>query len=147
MIHRNLLWEPNHSLGGVSLGRDIAIYIEEYGLSKDESNIDDGTNWDTYNSTYLDLEIHSDAGKIVSITTETELIYQGENLIGLTVEQVTSLLGRTADEIGESVEYEDGEIQTPYDFFDLGLQLWAESCNVVSASCLNYTEIIEDSHD
>ena len=52
--------------------------------------------------------------------------------------ELVNILDCSADEVGESVIYDDGDIRTPYEYFDLGLQLWTSKQRVTSVSCLTY---------
>ena len=129
-------WIPNICLGPIKIGSDIEPYLATLNLVADNS--EDNTGWDTYIfpdfETYIDVEDE----KVVSVTTYSEFLYKGQNLIGLNLFKLGELLGVAADEIGQPVEYEDGDIKTPYEYYELGLQVWVSDKHVTSISCTTY---------
>lgn len=129
-------WIPNRSLGPVSIGSRIESYIEIFALVKEESA--DATRWDTYIFPSFNTYIDTEDGEVVSITAYKEFFYKGQNLIGASIVKLGNLLGVKPDEIGQPVEYDDGDIKTPYEYFDLGLQIWVSNSCVTSASCMSY---------
>lgn len=55
--------------------------------------------------------------------------------------ELNAHLEKKPDEVGDSVEYENGSIQTPYEFEDLALEVWFENGILVSAFA---GEIVDD---
>lgn len=135
----NWQWVSNKSLGPILIGSDITKYVESLGAIYDETS-DDSTDWDTYVLPDYDAYIDVSGGKVVSITAYKEFIYNGKNVLGLTTMQLDQMLGCTADDIGEPVEYDDGDVKTPYDYFDLGLQVWASDGVITSVTCMSYDD-------
>jgi len=129
-------WTPNISLGPILIGSNINSYLKKFQLVKDQSV--DATGWETYMLPSFDTYIETEEGKVVSITAHKEFIYKEYNLIGLNLIKLGELLGVSADEVGMPVEYEDGEIRTPYEYSDLGLQVWITNKHVSSISCCTY---------
>lgn len=130
-------WHPKIGLGPFKLGTNIDAYLRNYNLFPNNTEEDDGTNWDSYKISGVDTFIDVENGVIESIRSFEFFYYMGKNLIGLTLEELNQKLPNSAKEKGDSVEYEDGDIQTPYDYDDLGLQIWLSKNRVVSAICIN----------
>lgn len=133
----NWQWIPNKSLGPVVIDSKISEYFKSLNVVRDETSTD-STDWDTYIVPGDDVCIDVAGEEVVSITAYLEFKYDGKNIIGMTTMQVEQMLGCTADEIGDAVEYDDGDVKIPFDYFDLGLQVWASDGVVTSATCLSY---------
>jgi hypothetical protein len=128
-------WIPNVSLGPIEFGGNIEKYLENIG-AKYRSVPDDGTGWDEYEIPGIGIFIDVSENLVVSITSYKYFFYGIQNLIGIRVNQLESLLGQEADEIGMSVEYDNGVVQTPYEYRQFGLQIWSdEDDKIVSAVC------------
>lgn len=79
-------------------------------------------------------------GILVSVTACQGVIYKGVDLVGLRIGELEGLLGCPADDTGPALKYDNGEVRTPYDFFEFGLQVWTDDGVVVSVSCLDHRE-------
>jgi len=130
-------WLPNSNLGPIKLGNQISDYYEKFHLMKNEDI--DNTGWVRYKFPSFDTYIDVENEIIVSISTYEELIYKDKNIIGIQKNDLVNVLGSEPDEVGDPVLFDDGDLQTSYDYFDLGLQLWISNGVVVSASCVNYS--------
>ncbi|WNF48445.1 hypothetical protein RHP75_08540 [Pseudomonas sp. SG20056] len=135
----NILWDwtPNKSLGPVKIGSSIDAYILSLGFIYDEDS-DPADGWVSYIDKAGDVYIDVSDGLVVSITSYGEFYYKSLNLIGATILELGALVGRVADEVGSAVEFDDGDIKNSYDYFDLGLQVWASQGVITSATCLSY---------
>ena len=129
------VWVKNKQLGPIVIGDEIQKHIETLAAMLEEA---DGSEWDTYTvpdeDVYIDVENH----KVVSISAYTEFFYCGYNVIGMTIHALTQLLDCKADDIGEPIEYEDGDIKISYDFVKVGLQVWCSEDVITSVTCLVY---------
>lgn len=134
----NTVWEwvPNSSFGPIKLGDGINSYVQKLHLLNDVAE-DDFTNWIGYKLPNVDIYIYVENGIIVSITSYEEFVYKGKNVIGMKGNQLGEILGCEPSELGRSVLFDDGDIQTPFEYFNLGLQLWVSNGIVVSASILH----------
>ena len=134
----NVVWEwvPNSSFGSIKLGDKISPYIQNLHLSIDDTE-DDVTNWIGYKLPNADLYIYVENEIIVSITSYDEFFYKDKNIIGMEVNQLDEILGCEPSELGRSVLFDDGDIQTPFEYLHLGLQLWVSNEIVMSASIVN----------
>lgn len=135
----SIIWEwiPNFSLGPIKLGEQISQYVESFCLIKeDDEEHDDITNWVSYDFPSMDAYIDAKNGIIIAITSYEQFVYKGKNIVGIKVTQLRELLDGDPDEIGVSVLYDDGDIQTPFRYSSLGLLLWVRDEEVVYASCI-----------
>ena len=132
-------WLPNIGLGPISLGSLISSYIEIYKLEIDEEDVDD-TGWLQYKFPTKEIYIQVDISTnlVESILSYDDFYYKGKNIIGIGLDELEILLRCKPDEIGESVVYDDADVQTPYDYISIGLQVWTSNSKIVSASCVNY---------
>lgn len=129
-------WVPNSSLGPIKLGDKITEYIKMLNLLVDTEE-GDATNWVGYNVHDLDIYIYVENYIIVSITSYDNFFYREKNIIGMAANKLGAILGCEPSELGRSVLFDDGDIQIPFEYFDLGLQLWVSNETVKSASILN----------
>lgn len=134
----NTVWEwvPNSSYGPIKLGDKIGLYITTLRLSNDDAEGDD-TNWIGYKLPDVDTYIYVENEMVVSITSYEEFCYKGKNIIGMKANQLSETLGCEPSELGKPVLFDDGDMQTPFEYFHLGLQLWVSNEIVVSASIMN----------
>lgn len=135
LVKEDLVWSPNVGLGPVTFGSPVGELTQSLGAYADVK-ISDETGWDSYCLPEVDLSVDAEDGKIVAIRSYSTFFYKGENLIGMSIIQAGRLLGRTADEIGAEVEYDDGDVQVSFDFINEGLQVWTSHGRVVSATCM-----------
>lgn len=131
-------WIPNEGLGPVKFECDINVYIKKLGALLDLSDEPDSTNWVQYHLPDREVFIDVESNKVVSILCYDEFLYKGNNLIGMRVADVDKLIECSPDEIGEPVIYDDGDVQTPYEYMSLGLQIWFSNNQAVSISCSKY---------
>ena len=96
-------------------------------------------DWVRYSIHQHDVCVDVEDKVVVSVTSYCEFIYKGLNVIGMNIIELGKVLGCTADEVGETIVY-NGESKTPYEYFELGLQIWISDSKVVSATCLSYDE-------
>lgn len=133
------LWTPNISLGPILIGSDLKKHIITLDAVYDEST-NDSTDWDSYVMHDYDVYMDVSNGKVVSITSYSKFLYEGTNIVGATMTQLAYILGCAADEVGDPVEYDDGDVKISYDYFDLGLQVWTSDDVITSATCLTYSD-------
>ncbi|MCZ4281965.1 hypothetical protein O4H49_14330 [Kiloniella laminariae] len=128
------IWIPNISLGPFKLGEKISYYESTMGILLDPDLEEE------YNVPNSEIFLSSENGLIDMIYSYETCFYKGTNIIGLSIQSVPRLLGCNADEVGSGVEYDDGDIQYPYEFEDLGLRLWVRDNRVVSAAVTCYPD-------
>ena len=73
-------------------------------------------------NTEISLDVEN--GLVVSIFSHDHFCFKSENLIGMKVTYLLELMSSAEHDDGETTEYADGEIQTVYEFDELGLQVW-----------------------
>ncbi|MDN7135824.1 hypothetical protein [Pseudidiomarina terrestris] len=131
-------WIPNTSVGNIALDEPLeSVKSKQELLAGDEDSI---TGWASYFIPEQDIYIDVEDGKVVSITSYKKFYYKGKNCIGLNILELGELLGVLPDEIGIPLEFEDGEIKTPREYSELGLQLWTTNNHVISITCLTYKD-------
>lgn len=133
------IWVPNISLGPVTIGSRIDTYINQLGFTYDELS-DPNDEWVSYTNRVGDIRIDTENQLVVSITSYRDFNYKNLNLIGSTILELGALLGQVADEAGTTVEFDDGDVKSCYDYFDLGLQVWASRGIITSATCITYKD-------
>ena len=131
----DLVWTPNKGLGPIALDTRIDEAVRKYSAYLFAEDVDE-IGLVTYILPEVDVRLDVEGEKIVAIRSSTDFYYQNENMIGMTIFQAGSLLGKIADEIGNEVEYDDGDTQVCFEFFDEGLQVWTSQGRIVSATCL-----------
>ncbi|WP_193368239.1 HEAT repeat domain-containing protein [Pelagibius marinus] len=138
-------WEliPNISLGPFVFGTEIDEYVDRFAARFKEDPEAGPEEWQTFSLPHSDDYLSVEEGVLVCVTGYKGVIYKGVDLVGLTLAELEKLLGCPPDDIGPTVEYENGEVQTAYDFDDFGLGVWTADDKVVSVSCLDYREDTE----
>ena len=67
------------------------------------------------------------------VECDKSILFNGQELLGLSINDVSDVLGRKPDQYGESIELGD-ETQVLAEFDDLGLVLWMKDGISVAAS-------------
>lgn len=127
-------WLPNTCYGPFYFGRTIEEYLNIYQLVLDSDN-SGNSEWTQYGVPDTEIYISVEDRLVVSIMSFGEFNYKGKNIIGLNKQELDALLEGKKGKIGESVEYEDGDIQTCFEYSEMGLQVWISDNLVVSTSC------------
>jgi len=127
-------WYPGLGLGPFKLNDDINKYVSTYNLTKELEEVD-VTGWITYNVPNRDISLDVEDSLIVSICSYDYFCFKNKNLIGMKIKTFVELLSIFSYEIGESVEYDDVDIQTAYEYDELGLQVWESQGVIVGAAC------------
>jgi len=135
VLDERWLWKPNSSVGVIKLGDNISHYVDSLDLKIWDEEADE-TGWVDYKIPKVDTYISTQNGVVRSISSYEVFTYNETNLIGLKLEDLYQILNCKPDEIGTPVIYEDGDIQIPYEYFELGLELWISDGKVVLASCI-----------
>lgn len=129
-----LEWIPLHRVGPFMFGRSINEYRVQYDLHPVPEEYNEKVAWDVYAlSADNEIRIYCEKGVISSVSCENWCIYQGENIISLSLDEVFARFGEQPDAV-EIIELSEGP-QDVYDFDELGLQLWLKHGKVVAALC------------
>jgi len=136
----NWIWLPNVGIGPLRFGMSID---ECRDIHKNMVMQEDDTSncWITYSIPDENIFIDFEQAMLVCVRSHSSFIYNNRNLVGITLEALIDCLGVSPDEDSsdsECIEYDDGEVQTPYDFCSLGLHIYCSNNVVVSATCLTY---------
>lgn len=127
-------WFPGLGLGPFKFNSNISDYLDTYRLEKELEEVDI-TDWITYEVPNTEISIDVEDGLVASISSYDFFCYKNENLIGMQLNKLLELMSPHKYEVGETIEYDDGEIQTAYEFDDLGLQVWESVGLIVGAAC------------
>ena len=120
-----LTWQPNEGIGPIRFGGDINHYIELLKLVIDPDDAHDNTGWIQYQIPGKEVFVDVEADKVESVLCYKEFFFKNQNLIGMKVAELEVVLNCLVDEIGNSILYDDGDLQTPREYFTLGLQVWS----------------------
>jgi hypothetical protein len=134
---KNLIWIPNTSLGAIKIGDTINKYKIEIGafMSCDDTSVPELVRYCIpLSQTYIDVENN----KVSSKTSYDSCMYKGKNLIGMNIKELEELIDSRSIEVGDPVLFDDGCVETPVDYIDLGLQAWFADDIVTYVSILNY---------
>jgi hypothetical protein len=127
-------WIPLVSIGPLKFGEPIEPVISKFDLRKLNKPFEEA-DWDSYEFPDFDKRVYTKDGNITSLGCFDNLFYKGEDLFGLTLDEVRVLLGEE-DEIGETVffDFEDDEYEkTPIEFYKYSVQIWLRDGVVESA--------------
>jgi|GEM_PF-1183408 len=134
-------WTPGVGVGPFKFDAPIADYFAEFKLKLTSPEGDDVTGWGTYEIKQMeDKIVWTEEGKIASVGCYDFFGYKGKNLIGMSEDEFIKHMGQQPDEIGTSVEYDNGSIQTPFEYEDLAMEAWSEDGVIVSASAYRIFE-------
>ena len=128
-------WVPLKSVSVFRFNDEIKKYEEACSLVENPDMYSDTVDWVSYYVPNHNVRIDVEKGLIVNVSCDEELLYKGQNLIGMDRDKVLKLIGHPPEAIGEKLIVGDEE-QITLEFADLGLMLWVnKSGKVVSADC------------
>ncbi len=134
-------WIPNRSLGPVAFGTPIDGYLEMLDLREAQHDDFSGPPQPPhYEASGLDLNIYLEDGLVDTLISHEVFFFKGVNIIGLSKEELTELLGREPSETDE-IDLSESDEEPPYLVYDYegwGLQIWLLDDKVESASCSQY---------
>ncbi len=125
---KELHWEPLVSVGSFKFDELIQKYIDQYDLRFTDA-ADELLNWDSYSTPDKNVYIDTEDSRIVAISCYEHFFYKEKNLIGLSLNEIRTLLGHES-EIGEQI----GEA-IPVEYDALSLQLWLKEGYVTNVTC------------
>lgn len=135
-------WSPGIGVGPCKFGESIQLVAQGIDIKKVRDEGTSSTGWGVYEVVGDEYKtVWSENGTVVCVRCEDVFVFMNKNLIGMSEEELIAHMGQQPDEIGTSVEFEDGSVQTPFEYEDLGLEVWFEGGKLVSASA---TEIVDD---
>jgi hypothetical protein len=121
MTELDYTWIPTKSVGQIKFGSPVESYVQDGLISQAKDVLDLGQYWSDADDTVLvDVD---DNGNVESVLLNRNCIYKGENLIGMTLDEVSALLKATPDGVAEPIALGDGELETPAYFEAFGLTL------------------------
>ncbi|WP_299817497.1 hypothetical protein [uncultured Roseibium sp.] len=141
MSDQNWNWTPGVGVGPLKFGVSIDDNQTDLDLKLLVPEGGDASGWATYEVGGPNKTISTENGKIESIQCEDYFGYKNENLIGMSEAELVAHMGEEPYEIGVSVEYDNGVIETPFEYDNLALIAWSADGKIVSASA---HEIVDD---
>lgn len=128
-------WEPLKSVSVFRFNDEIKKYEESCRLVEDPDMYSETVGLVSYDVPNHNVRIDVEKGLIVTVSCDEELLYKGQNLIGMDQDKAIKLIGHPPEKVGESLIIGDKE-QFTLEFDSLGLMLWVnESGKIVSADC------------
>ncbi|NJK65039.1 MAG: hypothetical protein HC921_22095 [Synechococcaceae cyanobacterium SM2_3_1] len=136
MNHAILIWdwEPLVSVASIQFGAPASPVITKYNLQKLEPACE-SADWDSYEFPDTDTRIYVENGCIERFSCYDNLFYKGQNLLGLSLDDIRQILGpeeKIDTMVGASI---------PIEYESLGLTLWMEDDVIAGATC---NAMIED---
>jgi len=131
---------PQVSIGDIKLDDSIENYPDRALEFSDESG-EDAYSCFAFKNTPVQAFVNPE-GLIETIRCETECIWQGQNLIGLSYAEFNLLYPEEPDDTDTIlVETESGDQpHEVYDYDDLGLQVWVRDGNITLAMASSFPE-------
>ena len=109
-------WKPCVSVGSVRFNEPIAPLVDQYKLQRKVEY--DTPDWEAYEFPEDETLVNVEESCVVSVSCYNNLFYRGNNLLGLSLEDIENILG---------YEYkidEGMEAQTSVEYDTMSLQLW-----------------------
>ena len=137
-------WRPNIGVGCFKFNASIKKYKDKYGIiyNEDVNSGDDITGLETYNlpDDEIAIEVNRDTGRIHSISSEQNFVYNGKNIIGMTLDDLSEMLGVIPDTVDSPLYFGENDVRTPVTFYDLGLDVYLRDGIIVLADGLIYPD-------
>jgi hypothetical protein len=132
---------PNVSVGIIEFGQPIERYLSIIPLRLVET-YDNGVlkNMKGYKVDGVGKIVNVEDGRVASISCDDELFYNGKDLFMMNEQEFIMHIGQNPDKIGTSVCYDDESLQTPFEYYDLGVCAWFEDSKLCGIDCINGAE-------
>ena len=125
MKDKIFVWKPDVALGPVEFGQPVQRYVESLDLRICENPFKPGEfECYSYGEDMDPAYYADDEDRVENIVCFEKLIFEGQDLIGKTLEEVIQILGQEPEEIGQAEEGLDGEVEVAVEYDNLGLQIW-----------------------
>lgn len=122
----NFEWTPNVGVGPILFGASIQEYVDAGLLFPEKMHAELGGDIDYFDADgqMMVSPDYDNEHAVGVIGCDETLLYNGEELIGISLEQAVTILGREPDGEPEAEEMYDDTVQTIAYFDALGLDLW-----------------------
>ena len=128
-------WIPLRRVGCFEFGSGIADCIGTHHLVEIPEEYNETVGWKVYRSPGDDnIRIFSENGEVVSVACYDECLYQGVNLIGLSLEEFVQVVGSQPLAQPDTILVDDGP-QKVFEFDDVEAQVWVKDEKVVTVFC------------
>ena len=115
---------PKIGVGPIRFGHPIESLKNVEGFEKVEPD-EWSADYEWYECVGCDLDVYGDGnGKIETIGCDETLIFDGKNLVGITLSELEGFLKLKGQRFSDGDEMSDGSIVTGYIFEPLGLRAW-----------------------
>ena len=133
-------WVPKLRLGPIRFGEDIQQYVDA-GILSFNPPLEELGGIGSFVGEDDGITVTPDDGLpdgpvrwvVDGVECDKSILFNGQELLGLSINDVSDVLGRKPDQYGESIELGD-ETQVLAEFDDLGLVLWMKDGISVAAS-------------
>ncbi|NMM45914.1 hypothetical protein HH303_15560 [Rhodospirillaceae bacterium KN72] len=131
------IFHPKKGVGPINFGQSFTAIKNIRGFKLKRFDPDPDTP-PTYDNDPLDLTVYQDEdGKVRSISCDEYLYVDGENIIGMQINDALRLLGNPQYELEKDFELWEGEVQDIYNIEALGMSLWTTSDGEILSASLD----------
>ncbi len=126
----------NKSVGPYILGSPISNYLFD-DIEFEFLKANGSDDWDCYRNKNDKFDIYIEEGLIISISCEKTCFYEGVNIIGIMIMELTKLIGEFPNlNITDAFEmHSDNTVQIVYEFDKWGIQVWTKKGKIVNIFC------------
>ena len=135
MTEQDWEWIPNTRMGLIEFGLPVPTKLLNLKRVLKDGDWADDSHIVSYDLNDVDITVDLVDNRVAFVTSWSYFIFKGVNLIGKNMKDLETLLDSAADEEGEGVEYDDGDVRIPFTFTDLGLLVWMSDSLVASICC------------
>ena len=130
----NLVWEPLKRVGIIKFGKPLGAAVSTYNLTRRPDEEGDKTGWQAFGNPSDTIRVYTNHGRVCSVACYDNCIFNGTNLIGMTIGAALALLRcRLIKPDDDVIEMPDGRQRT-YSLDTLEAMLWVKRARVVSVS-------------
>ena len=131
------IFAPKQGVAPVKFGLnfDAIKHIDGFILQEPNPDLDEDA---AYENEACDLTIYEDEdGKVGLISCDEYLYVDGENIVGMQINNALRLLGNPQYELEKDFELWEGEVQDIYNIEALGMSLWTTSDGEILSASLD----------
>lgn len=130
----NAIFKPLSGVGPFVIGNKISTYKKDFDFTY--SNMID---YEVYTINHPDISLYVESDKIVSINCREECIFDGKNIIGMTIKEFVKVYNLKINGLVDKLDYEDDNVpQYVYEFDNIGLQVWVKNKRIKSVIATTY---------
>ena len=129
-----MLWQlvPNRSVGDITFGQKVEKFLDRYQLMHDPVfDLPDDSK--SYLPPTDEIRVDTEKDIVWGVSCYKMLIYKGHNLVGMSLDDVRTLLHPCLTEIDEETFQIGDEEQYTAAVPDLGLTLWLSEDDIIAS--------------